>query len=55
MVKSNISHENAIKHYRKLANMMVIKNIQLFYAISARIMLFDFNKESMPWVTYSAK
>ena len=46
MVKSNTSHENAIKCYRKLANMMVIKNIQLFYATSARMMLFDFKKRS---------
>ena len=54
MVKSSTSHENAIKYYRKLANMMVIKNIQLFYAISTRIMLFDFKKRDMSWVTYSA-
>ena len=54
MATYNLVHENAIGYYRKLANMMVIKNVQLFYAISARIMLFDFKKEAMSWVTYSA-
>ena len=54
MVKSNIGHENTIAYYRKLANMMVNNNIQLFYATSIRMMLFDFKKEAMSWMTYSA-
>ena len=54
MVKLHTSHENAIKEYRELAHMIVIKNVQLFYAICARIVLFDFKKSVMSWATYSA-
>ena len=48
MAAYNSVHENAIGYYRKLANMMVIKNVQLFYAISARIMLIEFKSIAIP-------
>ena len=47
MVKSNIGHENTTEYYRKLANMMVNNNIQLFYARDAKIMKFEFKKDTM--------
>ena len=54
MAVYNSVHENAIGYYRKLTNMLVIKNVQLFYVISARIMLFEFKKRAISWATYSA-
>ena len=42
MVDFDSVHINEIGYWQKLANIMVIKNMQLFYIIDARIVLIDF-------------
>ena len=48
MVIHDIGQINEIGYWQKLANIMVIKNMQLFFIIDARMKLFEFKNIVIP-------
>ena len=48
MVNFDSVHINEIGYWQKLANIMVIKNMQLFYIIDTRMKLFEFKNRVIP-------
>ena len=48
MVIHDIGQINEIGYWQKLANIMVIKNMQLFFIIDARMKLIDFKNMVVP-------